>query len=137
MTQPPWTGDQQARVEGVIEPLGVQSLSPATNPPPGWYPQSGQQRYWDGSAWTEHTAPTQQTLILNNVAAVAPLPQYNTALIVVAWVLAVLTLGYMLPWAVAETRGRPNSLAIGLLNFLVGWTLIGWIAALVMACSAI
>jgi len=29
--------------------------------PPGWYPDSqspGQQRYWDGMQWTEHTAPT-------------------------------------------------------------------------------
>ena len=25
--------------------------------PPGWYPQGGQQRYWDGTQWTEHTAP--------------------------------------------------------------------------------
>lgn len=27
---------------------------------PGWYPDSraeGQQRFWDGSAWTKHTAP--------------------------------------------------------------------------------
>jgi hypothetical protein len=25
---------------------------------PGWYPQpDGSQRYWDGKAWTEHTAP--------------------------------------------------------------------------------
>lgn len=25
---------------------------------PGWYPQpDGTQRYWDGSAWTEHIAP--------------------------------------------------------------------------------
>jgi hypothetical protein len=31
--------------------------------PPGWYPDSqnpGQQRYWDGSQWTEHQAPVQQ-----------------------------------------------------------------------------
>lgn len=29
-------------------------------PPAGWYPdptQPGQQRYWDGTQWTEHTAP--------------------------------------------------------------------------------
>lgn len=26
--------------------------------PPGWYPSDdGQQRYWDGTAWTEHVAP--------------------------------------------------------------------------------
>src|SRR4051812_22143893 len=28
--------------------------------PAGWYPDTqtpGQQRYWDGSQWTEHTAP--------------------------------------------------------------------------------
>lgn len=30
------------------------------NPQSGWYPdpsQPGQQRYWDGAQWTEHTAP--------------------------------------------------------------------------------
>ncbi|MEP6817300.1 MAG: DUF2510 domain-containing protein [Marmoricola sp.] len=26
-------------------------------PPAGWYPHAGGQRYWDGLAWTEHTAP--------------------------------------------------------------------------------
>lgn len=28
---------------------------PAT--PPGWYPNGPVQRYWDGTAWTDHTAP--------------------------------------------------------------------------------
>ena len=29
-----------------------------TQSPAGWYPQpDGSQRYWDGAAWTEHTAP--------------------------------------------------------------------------------
>ena len=31
--------------------------------PPGWYPVQGAhntQRFWDGNAWTEHTAPLQQ-----------------------------------------------------------------------------
>lgn len=26
--------------------------------PPGWYPVDGVQRYWDGSEWTDHVAPT-------------------------------------------------------------------------------
>jgi len=54
----------------------------------------------------------------------------------IAWILTVLTLGYFLPWAIAATRGKSNSGVIGLLNFLLGWTLIGWIVALVMACGA-
>lgn len=29
-----------------------------TQAPAGWYPQTdGSQRYWDGTAWTAHTAP--------------------------------------------------------------------------------
>lgn len=33
---------------------------PPSAPPAGWYPDAnttGIQRYWDGAAWTEHTAP--------------------------------------------------------------------------------
>lgn len=55
---------------------------------------------------------------------------------VLAWVIAVITLGYMLPWAIAASRGKANSGAIGLINLLLGWTFIGWIVALVMACGA-
>ncbi len=34
-----------------------------TNSPAGWYPdvpRPGPQRYWDGSAWTEHSLPLEQ-----------------------------------------------------------------------------
>ena len=61
---------------------------------------------------------------------------HNDAVIVIAWVLAALTIGYMLPWAVAATRGKSNQGAIAVLNLLVGWTVIGWIVALVMAFAA-
>lgn len=56
--------------------------------------------------------------------------------IAIAWIFAVGTLGYFLPWAVAATRNKSNTLAIALLNFFVGWTVIGWIASLVMACTS-
>ena len=56
--------------------------------------------------------------------------------VVIAWVAAVLTALYFLPWAVAATRYKSNTLAVALVNFLLGWTIIGWVVALVMACGA-
>jgi hypothetical protein len=53
-----------------------------------------------------------------------------------AWIVAVLTGLYMLPWAIAATRNLGNHVAIALINFLFGWTIIGWVIALVMACRA-
>jgi hypothetical protein len=41
-----------------------------------------------------------------------------------------------LPGAIAATRGKSNQAAIGIINFLLGWTLIGWIVALLMACTS-
>ena len=60
----------------------------------------------------------------------------NVTMGVVAWTIAVLSVGYMVPWAIAVSRGKTNSIAIFIVNLLLGWTLIGWIIALVMACSA-
>jgi len=54
----------------------------------------------------------------------------------ISWVFAVCTLGYFLPWAIAATRGKSNTGAIAWLNLLVGWTIIGWFVALVMAFGA-
>lgn len=63
-------------------------------------------------------------------------PAPNGALIAVAWIIAVCTFLYMLPWAIAATRGKSNQAAVGLINFLLGWSFIGWVVALVMACTA-
>lgn len=35
----------------------VAQATPEAVAPAGWYPVDGAQRYWDGSAWTPHTAP--------------------------------------------------------------------------------
>lgn len=58
------------------------------------------------------------------------------ARVIIAWVVAVSTLGYMLPWAIAESRGKSNSVTVGLVNLLAGWTVIGWVVALAMACGS-
>lgn len=55
---------------------------------------------------------------------------------IVSWVAAVLTLGYMLPWAIAATRGKSNHWAVMALSLFLGWTVIGWVVALVMALNS-
>ena len=52
---------------------------------------------------------------------------------VVAIVVVILTGGYMLPWAIAAVRGKANTWTIFWVNLLLGWTVIGWIVALVMS----
>ena len=43
---------------------------------------------------------------------------------------------YFIPGIVASVRKHRNRMAIGILNLLLGWTLIGWVAALVWALTA-
>lgn len=40
---------------------------------------------------------------------------------------------YFLPWIIAACRQHPQRLAIVLINVFLGWTLIGWLVALVWA----
>jgi hypothetical protein len=54
---------------------------------------------------------------------------------IVAIVVAVLTAGYMAPWAVAAIRDVRHW-GVFWLNLLLGWTVIGWIWALVLALRA-
>jgi hypothetical protein len=51
---------------------------------------------------------------------------------VVAIVVAILTAGYMLPWAIAAVRDVRHW-SVFWINLLLGWTIVGWIWALVMS----
>lgn len=55
---------------------------------------------------------------------------------IVSWCVTVLTLGYTLPWAVAATRGKRNTWGIFWLTVLLGWTVVGWLVALVMSLNS-
>lgn len=50
---------------------------------------------------------------------------------IIAILATILTGGYLLPFSVALWRGHPATTNIFLVNFLLGWTLIGWIVALI------
>jgi Superinfection immunity protein len=45
------------------------------------------------------------------------------------------TLIYFLPTIIALVRGHLSGLAIFLLNLFLGWTLLGWIIALIWSCT--
>ena len=42
---------------------------------------------------------------------------------------------YFIPYMLARQNKKENSGAIGALNFFLGWTLVGWVVALVWAMS--
>jgi hypothetical protein len=66
---------------------------------------------------------------------VEPSARSWTATKVVAVIVAILTAGYMLPWAIATVRDVPHWFVFWI-NLLLGWTIIGWIVALVMSLRA-
>jgi Superinfection immunity protein len=69
-----------------------------------------------------------------------PAPAYrfesSTTVKVVAWIVAVLSSLYMLPWAIAATRNLRNHWTIFWIDLLLGWTIVGWVIGLVMACRS-
>lgn len=58
----------------------------------------------------------------------------NAGTVVVAWVLTVFTGFYLLPWAIAATRGKSDRWPIFWITFLFGWTGIAWLITLVWSC---
>lgn len=45
----------------------------------------------------------------------------------------ILTGMYFLPTILAAARGNRSTMGVGLLNFFAGWTLVGWVIALIWA----
>ncbi|MGX3009989.1 superinfection immunity protein [Helicobacter sp. 23-1044] len=51
--------------------------------------------------------------------------------VLLSYVLIIISLGYLLPSAVAWRRNHNNQNAILVLNLLLGWTFLFWVMALV------
>jgi len=47
----------------------------------------------------------------------------------------VLVVLYVLPTIVALGRGKDGKLLVALLNLLLGWTIVGWVVALILALT--
>ena len=52
-------------------------------------------------------------------------------------IIGVLLGSYFLPTIIAMIRSHPNVVAIGLLNLFLGWTVFGWVGALVWSVISI
>lgn len=50
-------------------------------------------------------------------------------------VILILIYFYLFPTILAYHRKHTNATSICVLNVFLGWTLIGWVAALIWACS--
>ena len=50
--------------------------------------------------------------------------------------IVVIVAGYFVPVVVAGVRGHRQVVAIAALNLLLGWTVLGWIIALVWSLTA-
>jgi Superinfection immunity protein len=61
----------------------------------------------------------------------------GVAFLVSALVIAAGALLYFLPAFVAVARSHQSGLAILILNGLLGWSFIGWVVALVWACTKV
>ncbi|MHB1164094.1 MAG: superinfection immunity protein [Candidatus Nanopelagicales bacterium] len=59
--------------------------------------------------------------------------QASTTVKVISVIAAILTGGYLLPWAIAAVRDLRTHVGVGLVNLLLGWTIVFWIVALVMS----
>jgi hypothetical protein len=57
------------------------------------------------------------------------------AFVAVVLFLAISFVVYFLPAIIAGRRKHPNATAITVLNLILGWTLLGWVVALVWALT--
>ena len=59
-----------------------------------------------------------------------------SAFLVEFFALFIIAILYLFPTGIAMLRKHNNATAIFALNFLLGWTMIGWVAALVWSLTA-
>lgn len=57
------------------------------------------------------------------------------AVIAIAWI-TISTAAYFAPAIVALARHVPNTGSVIVIDVLLGWTIVGWIVALAMACRS-
>lgn len=57
------------------------------------------------------------------------------AIVVFLCMIGLAVCAYMAPFLIAGMRGHRQTMAIGALNLLLGWTFLGWVVALVWSLT--
>jgi hypothetical protein len=109
------------------------------NAAPGWYPDgSGGQRWWDGTAWTDHVAPSPaaaQPFVRPALPEGARIDTVWVWLVALCYLVSCVSLvffdmgGYMRAVLDVETSADPSAL-MGALTGYVVWFLITWLLGL-------
>ena len=73
----------------------------------------------------------------DHVAAYETIFDAIVGLVFLALLVVVTLMLYFLPTLLAGMRGHQNVTAIAVLNIFLGWTFLGWVAALVWACTEV
>ena len=81
--------------------------------------------------WTDAT-PNTTDAIANTVVTLALMVVIGLSKTMI--ICAAIFVLYFLPWMLASERHSRHELAIFWLTFFLGWTVIGWVIALVWAC---
>ena len=104
--------------------------------PPGSTPQQQGSRFATGNPWVWVLA----AVVVLAVIALTLAPRYIDDFSTTVWaylIWAILIAGYFLPTIIAGRRKHHNLGAIIAVNLLLGWTLLGWLIALIWSLTAV
>jgi hypothetical protein len=89
--------------------------------------------------WSSLERPIQIAIVAGAAIILIAFARYVIPAMIAAlgigFVLAILFVPYWRPTIIAFFRGHPNKFVIGLVNFFLGWTFIGWWVSLFWALS--
>jgi hypothetical protein len=72
---------------------------------------------------------------VHGLAAVAPSSGAASSVVLVVFLIIGFVL-YFIPGIIASVRHVPNQASVWIINFFLGWTLVGWVVALAMAARS-